>query len=279
MASSLDRVVVSSSDKFAAAGVLLCSPFGVTAAFCAASVCGCVTAGASGGMDQQFLKDFIAGGTSGCIAKCATAPIERRKLVTQLTSSPTGLRLAASLAASADGPVPMPGPVNPWAGNLINCFRYFPTQACNFAFKDAIKAMFPKVNKKENFSAFFAVNMLSGGLAGALSLLFVYPLDFARTLLAIDTHGASELPDHTIWLLAGMISVDRPAHTVSESSLRKSLVGWCRVLQRCVRLHDDGDRCKRRWLERPDQPVLWLYDIVHRHHPVPRHLLWRERRP
>ena len=44
-------------------------------------------------------------------------------------------------------------------------------------------------------------------LAGALSLLFVYPLDFARTLLAIDTHGASELPDHTIWLLAGMISV------------------------------------------------------------------------
>ena len=33
---------------------------------------------------------------------------------------------------------------------------------------------------------FFAVNMASGGLAGASSLLIVYPLDFARTRLGAD---------------------------------------------------------------------------------------------
>jgi solute carrier family 25 (mitochondrial adenine nucleotide translocator), member 4/5/6/31 len=39
--------------------------------------------------------------------------------------------------------------------------------------------------KKEPWK-FFAGNMASGGAAGATSLLFVYPLDFARTRLATD---------------------------------------------------------------------------------------------
>ncbi len=33
---------------------------------------------------------------------------------------------------------------------------------------------------------FFMGNMASGGAAGATSLMFVYPLDFARTRLAAD---------------------------------------------------------------------------------------------
>merc|ERR1712072_1668152 len=64
--------------------------------------------------------------------------------------------------------------------------RYFPTQAFNFAFKDTIKALFPKYNPKTEFASFFAANMASGGLAGAGSLTIVYPLDYARTRLASD---------------------------------------------------------------------------------------------
>lgn len=59
-------------------------------------------------------------------------------------------------------------------------------QAFNFAFKDTIKGMFPKYNPKTDFWRFFGTNMASGGLAGAGSLLIVYPLDFARTRLAAD---------------------------------------------------------------------------------------------
>ena len=73
-----------------------------------------------------------------------------------------------------------------WRGNLTNIIRYFPTQAFNFAFKDSIKAMFPKADKNTEFAKFFMINMASGGLAGAGSLMIVYPLDYARTRLASD---------------------------------------------------------------------------------------------
>ena len=73
-----------------------------------------------------------------------------------------------------------------WRGNMANIVRYFPTQAFNFAFKDTIKELFPSYSPKTDFWPFFAVNMASGGLAGAGSLLIVYPLDFARTRLAAD---------------------------------------------------------------------------------------------
>lgn len=66
-------------------------------------------------------------------------------------------------------------------------FRYFPTQALNFAFKDKYKQVFlGGVDKRTQFWRYFAGNLASGGAAGATSLCFVYPLDFARTRLGAD---------------------------------------------------------------------------------------------
>lgn len=74
-----------------------------------------------------------------------------------------------------------------WRGNFANVIRYFPTQALNFAFKDTYKKMFMEgLDKKKDFWKFFAGNLASRGAAGATSLCFVYPLDFARTRLAAD---------------------------------------------------------------------------------------------
>jgi len=73
-----------------------------------------------------------------------------------------------------------------WRGNLANVIRYFPTQALNFAFKDTFKKWFNPFNAKTNPWKSFAGNLASGGAAGASSLMFVYPLDFARTRLAAD---------------------------------------------------------------------------------------------
>merc|ERR1711939_1205405 len=143
------------------------------------------------GGDSNFLIDFIAGGTSGAIAKTCTAPIERVKLIIQTQDANprimsgeipryTGIVNCFTRVGSEQGFLAF------WRGNFVNILRYFPTQAFNFAFKDTIKAMFPKYSPKQDFWKFFAVNMASGGLAGAGSLCIVYPLDYARTRLASD---------------------------------------------------------------------------------------------
>jgi len=145
----------------------------------------------------NFMADFAAGGISGAVAKTATAPIERVKLIIQTQDA---------------NPKVISGEVKPyngiadcfkrvtaeqgfgafWRGNFTNVLRYFPTQAFNFAFKDTIKAMFPKYSSKTDFGMFFLVNMASGGLAGAGSLTIVYPLDYARTRLASDVGSGAK---------------------------------------------------------------------------------------
>ena len=54
-----------------------------------------------------------------------------------------------------------------WRGNFVNVLRYFPTQAFNFAFKDKIKGLLPKVDRKKHPWRALAVNIVSGGIAGA----------------------------------------------------------------------------------------------------------------
>jgi len=143
---------------------------------------------------SDFMINFLAGGVSGAFAKTCTAPIERVKLLIQTQDANpkiisgevaryTGIVNCFTRVASEQGIGAF------WRGNMTNIIRYFPTQAFNFAFKDTIKAMFPKADKNTEFAKFFAINMASGGLAGAGSLMIVYPLDYARTRLASDVGG------------------------------------------------------------------------------------------
>eukprot|EP00494_Astrolonche_serrata_P002437 UN02443 len=78
-----------------------------------------------------------------------------------------------------------------WRGNLANVLRYFPTQALNFAFKDKIKAQF-KLSKTDSNGVKLGKNVASGGIAGAMSLMFVYSLDYARTRLANDAKSGKK---------------------------------------------------------------------------------------
>ena len=139
----------------------------------------------------SFALDLAAGGTAGALSKTIVAPIERVKLLLQTQDSNpkirsgeipryTGIVNCFSRVAAEQGIASF------WRGNLANVIRYFPTQAFNFAFKDTIKGLFPKYSPKTDFWPFFLTNLASGGLAGAGSLLIVYPLDFARTRLAAD---------------------------------------------------------------------------------------------
>jgi len=139
---------------------------------------------------RKFAIDLASGGTAAAISKTAVAPIERVKLLLQVQDASATISKETRYKGIIDVLVRVPkeqGFAALWRGNLANVIRYFPTQALNFAFKDTYKKLFTEgYDKKKDFWKFFAGNLASGGAAGATSLCFVYPLDFARTRLAAD---------------------------------------------------------------------------------------------
>merc|ERR1711981_99789 len=142
-----------------------------------------------------FAENFALSGAAAIISKTAAAPIERVKLLVQnqdamlksgrLDKPYAGVVDCTMRTLKTEGVIPF------WRGNLANCIRYFPTQALNFAFKDKIKIMF-KQSKSDPYAVNFAKNIASGGVAGAMSLCFVYSLDFARTKLANDAKSGKK---------------------------------------------------------------------------------------
>jgi len=135
----------------------------------------------------NMLEDFMLGGVSAAVSKTVAAPIERIKLLLQNQGEATSITKPYTGIMDCLVRVPKEQGIGAfWRGNFSNVLRYFPTQALNFMFKDAIKKLFD-AKPSEPFLKRLYVNVASGGAAGALSLAVVYPLDFARTRLAMDT--------------------------------------------------------------------------------------------
>ncbi|KAL9641992.1 hypothetical protein ABK040_004048 [Willaertia magna] len=137
----------------------------------------------------KFTVDLLSGGVAGGVSKTIVAPIERVKLILQVQAASKQITKENEYKGIMDVLRRVPkeqGVMALWRGNLANVIRYFPTQALNFAFKDKYKQLFVRWDAKTDFWKFFMGNLASGGAAGATSLLFVYPLDFARTRLGAD---------------------------------------------------------------------------------------------
>jgi len=143
----------------------------------------------------SFAENFMLSGAAAVISKTAAAPIERIKLLVQnqdemikqgrLNEPYKGVIDCFKRTIADEGVGPL------WRGNFANCLRYFPTQALNFAFKDKIKAQF-NMQKTDSALVSLGKNLAAGGSAGALSLMFVYSLDYARTRLANDNKSSKK---------------------------------------------------------------------------------------
>ena len=142
-------------------------------------------------MKTNMVEDFMLGGIAAAVSKTVAAPIERVKLLLQnqgeqsaITKKYTGIMDVFVRVPQEQGVAAF------WRGNMANVIRYFPTQALNFMFKDYYKSYLEQP-RSAGFWWCLAGNMASGGAAGATSLLVVYPLDFARTRLAVDVGKGS----------------------------------------------------------------------------------------
>jgi solute carrier family 25 (adenine nucleotide translocator) protein 4/5/6/31 len=147
-------------------------------------------------MEESFAVNFLMGGVSAGVSKTLAAPIELIKLriqnMDEMMKSGKLDRPYTGIANCFNRIVADEGVPALWKGNWTNVLRYFPTQALNFAFKDKIKKMFGFDKKRDGYTKWFIGNLASGGLAGAISLTFVYSLDYARTRLANDSKGAKK---------------------------------------------------------------------------------------
>jgi len=134
----------------------------------------------------NMLEDFALGGLSAAISKTVAAPIERVKLLLQNQGEASAITKPYTGIVDVFVRVPKEqGIASFWRGNMANVIRYFPTQALNFMFKDFYK-QYLEQPRSAGFIPCLLGNMASGGAAGATSLVVVYPLDFARTRLAMD---------------------------------------------------------------------------------------------
>lgn len=135
------------------------------------------------------LESFCVAGVAGVVSKTVSAPLERVKLMIQNQDEMMKQGILKErykgITDCTVRVVQQEGVYHLWRGNLANCIRYVPTTGFNFMFKDKIQKFFatPKDAKK---SRKLAADITAGAFAGSLSLLFVYPLDYARTRLAAD---------------------------------------------------------------------------------------------
>jgi solute carrier family 25 (adenine nucleotide translocator) protein 4/5/6/31 len=139
---------------------------------------------------RHLAKGCTAGGAAAVLSKTALAPVDRLKLVLQLQNAQTYLA-QQRYSGLVDCLVKIKseqGILSLWRGNSASIARCFPSYALNFAFRDYFRLLFLSgVDRKREYGRFILGNIAAGGAGGATTLCICYPLDFARTRLAVDS--------------------------------------------------------------------------------------------
>jgi hypothetical protein len=117
-------------------------------------------------------KDFLIGGTAAIISRTATAPLELIRLQKQNHFLKNN---------NISNVIRNEGLRHLWKGNYTNCIRIFPQDATNFMLYERFKNETNKYIDNEN-----AVHLLSGGASGIISIMAIYPLETARSHLALQ---------------------------------------------------------------------------------------------
>lgn len=131
----------------------------------------------------SLLKNWFIGATAGTISNTVITPIQRVKLLLDTQDFHPVIRSKHipryhGFFDCCNRIISQEGIKSLWNGNFANMMRYFPNQAFNFAFKDFFKRIFPNFAPETEPWKMLGTNLTCGGLAGGLSFLILYPLEF-----------------------------------------------------------------------------------------------------
>mmetsp|Transcript_24008 Transcript_24008/g.66718 ORF Transcript_24008/g.66718 Transcript_24008/m.66718 type:complete len:302 (+) Transcript_24008:196-1101(+) len=127
---------------------------------------------------------FFAGGTAGAIARTATAPLDRIKLLFQVqavASSGTSAVAYTGVGQAAMKIFKEEGVLAYWKGNGVNIIRIFPYSAAQLAANDQYKRIFSTKDGEMTVPR----RLLSGACAGMTATALTHPLDTVRLRLAL----------------------------------------------------------------------------------------------
>jgi solute carrier family 25 (adenine nucleotide translocator) protein 4/5/6/31 len=158
-------------------------------------------------------RDAVAGACAGACSRTIMAPVERVKLLLQLQGSLDAAKATSTIGGSSNTRksalavtaevYTTQGLLAFWRGNLPNVLRVSGTAAINMTCMDYYKkvAVAPwlehnlvqrhsttteQIERRRRLTTSF----VSGGLAGATGTTILYPIEFLRTRLAMDTGTA-----------------------------------------------------------------------------------------
>lgn len=162
---------------------------------------------AGGSVSGRTITDAVAGAAAGVFARTALAPVDRVKLLVQLRGS-----IRASAELGHRNPlqifrdiVQKEGLLSLWRGNAPTILIEGGVSALNFVFLNwykraslgalsSLEVRYPslRIENGGDRKRRLLQSFVSGGLAGATTISFLYPLGFMRTRLATDVGAKGE---------------------------------------------------------------------------------------
>ncbi|EAS03705.2 graves disease carrier protein (macronuclear) [Tetrahymena thermophila SB210] len=145
------------------------------------------------------LYNFLAGGISGVASRTAVAPIERVIILKQTSIEQyQGSNTIQAILKMYK----IEGVRSLFKGNYVNCLRIFPFQAIEFFMFDKYKKSYNQYMSSYIQLNRVALDLIAGALAGVTASACIYPLDLAKTHLAVNiskTPNASNPGCIQIW--------------------------------------------------------------------------------
>lgn len=138
------------------------------------------------------VRSLLAGGIAGMAAKSFVAPADRIKILYQVSSAEFHLRHIPHVASSI---VKNEGVAALWKGNTATLIRVFPYSGIQFMVFDRCKQYILHQHELGRIAGTKdpdhpwglspLESLLSGSLAGCISVVMTYPLDLTRAQLAV----------------------------------------------------------------------------------------------
>lgn len=147
------------------------------------------------------VRNVVAGGVAGMVAKTVVAPLERIKILFQVSAEQFALRRVPVVAMNI---IRTEGFTALWRGNTATMLRVFPYSGIQFMVFDRCKTYILKLHERreslpssgvrrrnteetiKNFGLTPIESLISGMIAGTVSVLCTYPLDLTRAQMAMQ---------------------------------------------------------------------------------------------